>query len=238
MKLFYPLCNLYNKWIKKEGTISRINTKKEIFIMKKRWSFLLLSIAIFALAGCSQKKNPDANVETEFSTTQESTTVSVSTEQTTPTETTKDNPSNQTIPAETNEKNKESISTESSDTVTNTWDGYEDNFAVETDTAAAYTKLIKEAVAEKDIEKLADLTSFPVYVGLSKENPVIYTREEFIAIDANLLFSEEMITSIAGADETTLKPSRAGFTLHGPNGMPSITFGVQNGKLGISGINY
>ena len=238
MKLFYPLCNLYNKWIKKEGTISRINTKKEIFIMKKRWSFLLLSIAIFALAGCSQKKNPDANVETEFSTTQESTTVSVSTEQTTPTETTKDNPSNQTIPAETNEKNKKSISTESSDTVTNTWDGYEDNFAVETDTAAAYTKLIKEAVAEKDIEKLADLTSFPVYVGLSKENPVIYTREEFIAIDANLLFSEEMITSIAGADETTLKPSRAGFTLHGPNGMPSITFGVQNGKLGISGINY
>lgn len=238
MKLFYPLCNLYNKWIKKEGTISRINTKKEIFIMKKRWSFLLLSIAIFALAGCSQKKNPDANVETEFSTTQESTTVSVSTEQTTPTETTKDNPSNQTIPAETNEKNKESISTESSDTVTNTWNGYEDNFAVETDTAAAYAKLIKEAVAEKDIEKLADLTSFPVYVGLSKENPVIYTREEFIAIDANLLFSEEMITSIAGADETTLKPSRAGFTLHGPNGMPSITFGVQNGKLGISGINY
>ncbi len=220
--------------------------------MRKRWSFLLLSIAIFALAGCSQKKNPDANVETEFSTTQESTTVSVSTEQTTPTETTKDNPSNQTIPAETtkdnptnqtepaetNEKNKESISTESSDTVTNTWDGYEDNFAVETETAAAYAKLIKEAVAEKDIEKLADLTSFPVYVGLSKENPVIYTREEFIAIDANLLFSEEMITSIAGADETTLKPSRAGFTLHGPNGMPSITFGVQNGKLGISGINY
>lgn len=238
MKLFYPLCNLYNKWIKKEGTISRINTKKEIFIMKKRWSFLLLSIAIFALAGCSQKKNPDANVETEFSTTQESTTVSVSTEQTTPTETTKDNPSNQTIPAETNEKNKESISTEPSDIVTNTWDGYEDNFAVETETAAAYAKLIKEAVAEKDIEKLADLTSFPVYVGLSKENPVIYTREEFIAIDANLLFSEEMITSIAGADETTLKPSRAGFTLHGPNGMPSITFGVQNGKLGISGINY
>lgn len=224
--------------MKKEGTISRINTKKEIFIMKKRWSFLLLSIAIFALAGCSQKKNPDANVETEFSTTQESTTVSVSTEQTTPTETTKDNPSNQTIPAETNEKNKESISTEPSDIVTNTWDGYEDNFAVETDTAAAYAKLIKEAVAEKDIEKLADLTSFPVYVGLSKENPVIYTREEFIAIDANLLFSEEMITSIAGADETTLKPSRAGFTLHGPNGMPSITFGVQNGKLGISGINY
>jgi len=100
-------------------------------------------------------------------------------------------------------------------------------------------KIIKQfKLNKKDIEKLADLTSFPVYVGLSKENPVIYTMEEFIAIDANLLFSEEMITSIAGADETTLKPSRAGFTLHGPNGMPSITFGIQNGKLGISGINY
>ncbi len=42
-------------------------------------------------------------------------------------------------------------------------------------TVAAYAKLIKEAIIEKDIEKLADLTFFPVYVALS-ENPVVNTK--------------------------------------------------------------
>ncbi|MCI9254981.1 MAG: hypothetical protein HFI58_09150, partial [Lachnospiraceae bacterium] len=43
--------------------------------------------------------------------------------------------------------------------------------------------------------------------------------------------------SIAGADENSLNPSKAGFTLYSGDGAPSITFGVQDGKLGISGIN-
>ena len=186
--------------------------------MKKGRTFLFSAITLFALAGCGQKQEQEVNWEIENQTTQE---VAKETESTTETA--------QTEPV---------TSTTATDTESIAWDGYEDNFAVESETAAAYAKLIKEAVAEKNIEKLADLTSFPVYVGLSKENPVIYTREEFVAIDVELLFSEEMVNSIAGADENGLNPSRAGFNLYGSNGAPSITFGVSNGKLGISGINY
>ncbi len=115
---------------------------------------------------------------------------------------------------------------------------YEDNFAVDTQTAAAFGGKIKEAVAGKDIEKLADLTTFPVYVGLTEEGAVVETREDFIALGAENLFTDEMVKSIADADEEGLSPSMAGFTLYSGEDAPSITFGVQDGKLGICGINY
>ncbi len=121
---------------------------------------------------------------------------------------------------------------------TETWDGYEDNFAVDSETAAAFGKLVKEAVAKKDIEKLADLTVFPVYVGLPGENPVVETREDFTALGAARLFTDGMINSIGNADESNLHPSMAGFILCGEDGEPNIIFGVQDGRLGICGINY
>ena len=114
---------------------------------------------------------------------------------------------------------------------------WEDNFAVDTAAAAEFGGKIKEAVAEQDIEKLADLTAFPVYVGVIGDGTVVETREDFIALGADALFTEEMTASIAGADENSLNPSKAGFTLYSGDGAPSITFGVQDGKLGISCIN-
>ncbi len=116
-------------------------------------------------------------------------------------------------------------------------DDYEDNFHVSEQEAAEFGKMIKEAVAGKDVEKLADLTGFPVYVGLSG-GIVAETREDFTALDVGELFSEEMVTSMAEADENSLSPSMAGFTLCGSDGGPSITFGVRDGSLAISGINY
>ena len=98
--------------------------------------------------------------------------------------------------------------------------------------------MIKEAVAKKDIEKLADLTGFPVYVGFEPEGQIVESREEFTSLNIDQLFTDEMIRSIAGADESSLSPSMAGFTMYDKDGAPSITFGVQNGKLAVSGINY
>lgn len=182
--------------------------------MKKGWTILFATLVILSLTACGQKNGTEVDSTTEI--TQENTKATEPTTEIASTE--------QTTPADT------------AQTESKTWDGYEDNFAVESETVAAYAKLIKEAIAEKDIEKLADLTFFPVYVALS-ENPVVNTREEFIALDTEKLFSEEMLTSIADADESSLSPSMAGFTLCGSNGAPSITFGVQDGKLGIKGIN-
>ena len=114
---------------------------------------------------------------------------------------------------------------------------YKDNFDVDGEAAAEFGGMIKEAVAQKDVEMLADLTGFPVYVGLSG-GIVVETREDFIALDVEELLSDEMVSSMAEADVNELSPSMAGFTLYGSEGAPSITFGVREGHLAISGINY
>ncbi|MEH2958129.1 RsiV family protein [Candidatus Merdisoma sp. JLR.KK006] len=115
---------------------------------------------------------------------------------------------------------------------------YVDSFEVPQEAIIQFAGMIKEAVAKKDIEKLADLTGFPVYVGFEPEGQIVESREEFTSLNIDQLFTDEMIRSIAGADESSLSPSMAGFTMYDKDGAPSITFGVQNGKLAVSGINY
>lgn len=116
-------------------------------------------------------------------------------------------------------------------------DDYRDNFDVDEKEAAEFGRMIKEAVAQRDVEGLADLTGFPVYVGLA-DGIVVETRDAFIALDVEELLPEDMITSMAAADENSLSPSMAGFNLCGSDGAPSITFGVRDGSLAVSGINY
>ena len=114
---------------------------------------------------------------------------------------------------------------------------YEDNFSVDSAASSAFGKAVKEAVAAEDLEALADLVSFPVYVGFTDGGSGVGSREEFIALGAERIFTQEMKDSIAGADETDLSPSMAGFVLQSGDG-PNIIFGVVNGKLGIVGVNY
>ena len=114
---------------------------------------------------------------------------------------------------------------------------YEDNFAVPTEDAVAFAKKIQDAVASENLETLADLTNYPVYIALG-DGSVIESKEDLIALGADKIFTSEMKESIANADLSELSPSMAGFTLYGSDGAPSITFSVQNGVLGISGINY
>ena len=114
---------------------------------------------------------------------------------------------------------------------------YEDNFAVSTEDAAAFAKKIQDAVAAEDLDALADLVNYPVYVALG-DGSVIETREDLIALGADKIFTPELKDSMANADLSELSPSMAGFTLYSTGDGPNITFNVQNGVLGISGINY
>ena len=50
---------------------------------------------------------------------------------------------------------------------------------MDTAAAAEFGGKIKEAVAEQDIEKLADLTAFPVYVGVIGDGIVVEKRGRF-----------------------------------------------------------
>lgn len=199
--------------------------------MKKRWILLATAVMVLSLTGCGQEKEKSNNVAPETGTllesgeseTEQSQEQAAQQEAAAATE-----PADQDPAADTTEGVQQEAAAGGS---------WEDNFAVDTAAAAEFGGKIKEAVAEQDIEKLADLTAFPVYVGVIGDGTVVETREDFIALGADALFTEEMTASIAGADENSLNPSKAGFTLCSGDGAPSITFGVQDGKLGISGIN-
>lgn len=210
--------------------------------MKKSRIFLMIIVMVLALSGCGQEKEEKYNVAPEESTllpkegeseTEQSQEPAVqqgsaaATEQADQ-EQAEQSPTDQDPAADTAEGSQQEAAAGGS---------WEDNFAVDTAAAAEFGGKIKEAVAAQDIEKLADLTAFPVYVGVIGDGTVVETREDFIALGADALFTEEMTASIAGADENSLNPSKAGFTLYSGDGAPSITFGVQDGKLGISGIN-
>ena len=132
------------------------------------------------------------------------------------------------------EANTETASTESTSTAEG---AYEDNFAVPTEDATAFAKKIQDAVAAEDLNALADLVNYPVYVALG-DGSVIENREDLIALGADKIFTPELKDSMANADLSELSPSMAGFTLYSTGDGPNITFNVQNGVLGISGINY
>lgn len=113
---------------------------------------------------------------------------------------------------------------------------YEDNFAVDADAAKAFAQRIQEAVAAKDLTALADLTAFPVYVGLPDVD-VVSTREDFLALGADAVFTQSLLDAVKNADLDNFQPSMAGFSLSSGS-TTGINFGVANGVLGITGINY
>lgn len=114
--------------------------------------------------------------------------------------------------------------------------GYEDNFAVDSKAAAEFAGKVKEAVAARDLEALADLTAFPVYVDIENAKDV-KTREDFIALGADAVFTEELMNFVANADVENMQPSMAGFSIS-DGGTANINFGVRDGALAVSGINY
>lgn len=113
---------------------------------------------------------------------------------------------------------------------------YADNFAVDTAAAEKFAQKVKDAAAAKDLEGLAELTAFPVYVGLPGVGGV-ETREDFLKLGAEAVFTQELMEAVAASDIDNLQPSRAGFAIS--NGTTAnIIFGVRDGILAISGINY
>lgn len=60
----------------------------------------------------------------------------------------------------------------------------------------------------------------------------------FLSLGKEKIFTEELMTSVSPADETALTPSQAGFILTKESGSANIIFGLRDGKLAVSGINY
>ena len=114
---------------------------------------------------------------------------------------------------------------------------YTDNFSVDEAAVAAFAEQIQTAVANKDLEALADLAAYPLYVGFADGGQSVESRDEFIALGADRIFTEELLSEIAGADPEGLEASMAGFSLSA-SGRPNVIFGVADGRLAIVGMNY
>lgn len=113
---------------------------------------------------------------------------------------------------------------------------YEDNFAVDSEAAKEFAEKVKDATAQKDLEALADLAVFPVYVGLPDVG-LVETKEEFLKLDAEAVFTDELLESIENADIENFQPSMAGFPISDGR-IASINFGVVDGVLAVNAINY
>lgn len=95
----------------------------------------------------------------------------------------------------------------------------------------AFAKEIQAAVSAKDMEALADLCIYPVAVN----SEVVESKEDFMALGEDVIFTEERCAVIAAVDVSTLEETMAGVIMG--DDMPNIIFKSVDGKLGITGIN-
>lgn len=195
--------------------------------MKAKQIAILLALTTMMIAGCgSNTKNADPQTEVSTST-----------------ETTDEASSDETDTEETDSNSGETANeaTDSQQEAADPGDGnYEDNFAVSHEAAVDFAEKIKSAVAAKDQEALADLVNYPVYIGFKDEGQTVDTKEDFMKLEASELFTDDLLNAVANADESedVLSPSMAGFNLYSNDASASLTFSVQDGKLGVTGINY
>ena len=104
-------------------------------------------------------------------------------------------------------------------------------------TTTAFAGKVKEAVADRDMDALASLASYPVYVGFKDGGVSAGSPEELAALGTDRIFTPELAAAVEAAGDETLSPSMAGFVLK-KDGTPNIVFGVSEGVLAVKGINY
>ena len=114
---------------------------------------------------------------------------------------------------------------------------YTDNFMVPEEAATAFAKKVKAAVADRDMDALSSLASYPLYVGFKDGGVSAGSPEELAALGTDRIFTPELSAAVEAAEEETLTPSMAGFVLKN-EGTPNIVFGVSGGVLAVKGINY
>ena len=89
------------------------------------------------------------------------------------------------IPVSGMEETEETTAEDASETIPEeTWTesaGFEDNFSVDQEAAAEFGRQIKEAAATRDLEALADLAAYPLYVGFAEGGESVESKEEFLA---------------------------------------------------------
>lgn len=102
----------------------------------------------------------------------------------------------------------------------------------------AFGESLQAVVSEKSMEDMAELLGYPCYVGID-DGVVVENEEEFMALDADKVFTDDLVNAVENADLDAIEVSEAGFVVGDPAGKPNVTIGLDSsGKIGITGINY
>ena len=98
-----------------------------------------------------------------------------------------------------------------------------------------FAEKVQKAVADKDMEALAGLCAYPVYVSLGEgQGEEIADESAFLKMDAGQIFTESLLKEIADTDVDTLEQFGAGVIMGGEN---SIILNNVDGQAAITGIN-
>ncbi len=97
--------------------------------------------------------------------------------------------------------------------------------------SAAFAQQIKTAMADKDLEALAELCAYPLAVN----GEVIESKDDFLKLNGDDIFTEQRCAVIEAVDASTLEETMAGVIMG--DATPNIIFKSVDGKLGITGIN-
>ena len=98
-----------------------------------------------------------------------------------------------------------------------------------------FAEKVQKAVADKDMEALAGLCVYPVYVSLGEgQGEEIADESAFLKMDAGQIFTESLLKEIADTDVDTMEQFGAGVIMGEEN---SIIFNNVDGQAAITGIN-
>lgn len=186
---------------------------------KKALATGLVMAMMLTISACGSKNTTGAVTTAETTTAAETTTVEETTTEEITTEGT---------------TTEESAGTEES-TVTAEGAESEVQEGLTDDQIKSFAEEIQAAVASQDISWLADLVAYPVYVSLEVgEGSEIQSKEEFLAIDKEKLFTEKLMKQIADVNPEELEMFGAGIIMGEDI---NITFNNVNGEPAITGIN-
>lgn len=99
----------------------------------------------------------------------------------------------------------------------------------------SFAEEIQITVADKDLDALADLCGYPVFVGLEDgEGLEVQDKDEFLAIGADKVFTKTLLEEIAAVDLEKLEQFEAGVVM---GDEANVIFGSVEDAPAITGIN-
>jgi outer membrane murein-binding lipoprotein Lpp len=97
----------------------------------------------------------------------------------------------------------------------------------------AFAEKVQEAIADRDLEALADLLAYPCkFISMDKETIVFEKREDLLKLNPDMIFGDDLMVAVANVDTGSLNTKDEKIVLG--EGESRITFQAgQDGSIGI-----